>query len=90
MVFIRDIKWCVWINLNDQWIFSLGLPNSPVGGVCADGRGEEAVDDDVGVAADGGGEVGVDGAGQAVVREQWLLDAAGREVHRLHEKLASW
>ena len=69
--------------------FSLGLPNSPVGGVRADGRGEEAVDDDVGVAADGGGEVGVDGAGQAVVREQRLLDAAGREIHRLHDKVTS-
>ena len=66
--------------------FSLELRNSPVGGVRADGRGEEAVDDDVGVAADGGGEVGVDGAGQAVVGEQRLLDRAAGEVHSLENE----
>ena len=57
----------------------------PVGGVCADGGREQSVHDDVGVAADGRGEVGVDGAGQPVVHEQRLLDAAGGEVHGLRK-----
>ena len=45
--------------------------------------------DDVCVAADGRGEVRVDGAGQAVVREQRLLDAARGEVHCLQFRVWS-
>ena len=44
---------------------------------------QQPVDDDIGVAPDGRGEVGVDGAGQAVVGEQRLLNSAAGEVHSL-------
>ena len=49
------------------------------------------MDDDVdalhrGVAPDGRSEVGVDGAGQAVVGEQRLLDRAAGEVHSLENE----